>query len=63
MSWLCCHEPVIESRRDHKGRATGVIDWRCLKCLRVIGTTSLQPKFKLLRFLRTQAVEAKRKIA
>lgn len=63
-AWLfrCRHELFMVLRRDAKGRATGVIDWTCFRCRRVLGTTGSQRKTTLLVDLRRQWAEMRGRI-
>ncbi len=54
------HDVRWEQRRDSTGKAVrGVLDWRCLRCHRIVSTTTLTPSWALLSRMRRNAAANK----
>jgi len=54
--WIWEHDCMIEQQRDDTGKVVRphTIRWRCRKCHRVVGYTSIGANWKLLARLRRQ---------
>jgi hypothetical protein len=52
------HDVVLEQKRDEAGRLCKphTLLWRCVRCQRIVGETTLAPKWRMLSWLRRQAV-------
>ncbi len=53
--WLMRHDLLLQQQRDPFGDATGVLEWTCQRCGRLVGTTTLTPRWSLVAKLRRSA--------
>jgi len=59
---LVGHDVVLERYGADGRRLKNSLAWRCVRCMKIVGRSTIKPSPKLLRDLRVQAVSLSRRL-